>query len=307
MRIARTTALVLVAVFTGVIREATAQDSAVVAPDTGRTAIEESGRRPSPRDAIGDARQAYERTGIARTVQAGDVLVVPFGHGQPTLTCTPLRLCLLELEPGEVILAKGAGDPVRWIVQQWPAGPDGRTPLLGIKPTTCDITTNLGISTTRRIYEVTLDAPPCGRRAGSGGDGYTRLTTFYYPDDSSPVAPISAPTSEDSAAHNDHVALDHLNFNYHLKKDRHFPWTPTAVFDDGAHTFIRMPPDARHGDAPVLFVLEDNGAKALLNYTISGDFYITDRTFRRGVLVLVDSGKERRVEIENRAFGQGKS
>jgi type IV secretory pathway VirB9-like protein len=93
--------------------------------------------------------------------------------------------------------------------------------------------------------------------------------------------------------------IDAFNFEYRLHRDHGFPWNPLAVFDDGAHCYIKLPALAAHRDAPVLFVMRDDGTKALLNYSVSGDTYVTDRVFRAAVLVIGDGNQERSVRIEN--------
>ncbi|HVT60360.1 MAG TPA: TrbG/VirB9 family P-type conjugative transfer protein [Thermoanaerobaculia bacterium] len=99
----------------------------------------------------------------------GDLLV-PFGHGRATVRCAPLRACAIELEAGEVVLSTSSGDSERWLIQAASAGRDGRTPLLVVKPTGCDLATNLLISTDRRLYEVELDSPPCRDADVADGD-----------------------------------------------------------------------------------------------------------------------------------------
>src|SRR5256885_6188745 len=90
-----------------------------------------------------------------------------------------------------------------------------------------------------------------------------------------------------------------LNFGYRVKKERHFPWAPAQVFDDGARVYVKRPEEARHAEAPVLFVLESDGSKVLVNYSVvGGDTYVTDRLFDRAVLVAGVGGKERQVLIE---------
>src|SRR2546427_6715144 len=104
------------------------------------------------------ATREYQASGIARTVVQGNFLMFPYGHAQPTLTCTVLRACVIELEPGEIVLSKIAGDTERWTIAPAPAGPDGRTVLIVVKPRDCDITTNLVLATDRRLYDPTLAA-----------------------------------------------------------------------------------------------------------------------------------------------------
>jgi len=254
---------------------------------------------PGERDPITAATRDYQWSGVARTVLQGNFVTFPFGHAQPTLSCTVLRACVIELEPGETVLSRISGDTERWEITPAPAGPDGRTVLIVVKPRDCDITTNLVLATDRRLYDLTLDAPPC---KGRGTDptnpqqGYARHVRFYYPDETlerwaKPAPPAPVRVAPDVLS---------LNFAYRVKKDRHFPWAPAQVFDDGARVYIKLPEEARHAEAPVLFVLESDGSKLLLNYSLVGDTYVTDRLFDRAVLVAGVGGTERRVTIERK-------
>lgn len=99
------------------------------------------------------------------------------------------------------------------------------------------------------------------------------------------------------------ISPDRLNFAYAVDKDRRFPWSPAHVFDDGAHVYIKLPPEARNTAAPVLFVLNDDGTRAVLNYALSHDYYVTDRLFHRAVLVIAEGGQERRLTLTDTASG----
>ena len=70
--------------------------------------------------------------------------------------------------------------------------------------------------------------------------------------------------------------------------------------DDGAHVYIKLPDAAKHAEAPVLFTVDGDGSRTLLNYSVVGGTYVTDRLFDRGVLVAGIDGKERTVSIEKR-------
>jgi type IV secretion system protein VirB9 len=227
----------------------------------------------------------------------GNFLTFPYGHSQPTLTCTVLRACVIELEAGEIVLTRISGDTERWEISPAPAGPDGRTVLIVVKPRDCDITTNLVLATDRRLYDLTLDAPPCRGRSTNPQQPYVRHVRFYYPDET--IAQWAKPPGAASVRIGPDVLS--LNFSYRVKKDRLFPWTPAQVFDDGARVYIKLPEEARHAEAPVLFVLETDGSKVLINYSIiDGDTYVTDRLFDRAVLIAGVDGKERRVLIERK-------
>jgi type IV secretion system protein TrbG len=255
---------------------------------------------PVPGDPIAAATREYQASGIARTVVQGNVLTFPFGHAQPTLTCTVLRACVIELEPGEIVLSRISGDTERWEISPAPAGPDGRTVLIVVKPHECDITTNLVLATDRRLYDLTLDAPPCKGRSTNPQQPYVRQVRFYYPDDL--IAQWTKPEPAPVRIGADVLAL---NFGYRVQKDRHFPWAPAQVFDDGARVYLKLPAEARHAEAPVLFLLESDGSRVLVNYAVvGGDTYVTDRLFDRGVLVAGVDGQERQVLIERTGIGE---
>jgi len=248
-------------------------------------------------DALIAAAKDYRASGIARIVVQGDFVTFPFGHAQPTLTCAVLRACVIELQPGEIVLSRITGDTERWEITPATAGVDGKTPLIVVKPRDCDITTNVVLATDRRLYDLTLDSPPCRARVTNPQQTYARHVRFYYPDET--VATWSKPVAEPPVR----IAPDALalNFHYEVKKDRQFPWLPDQVFDDGTRVYIKLPEDARSSVAPVLFVLEGDGAKTLVNYSfVGGDTYVTDRLFDRAELVAGIDGKERRAVIERK-------
>src|SRR5438034_6402860 len=91
-----------------------------------------------PEDEITTATRDFLATGVARVVRQGSFITFPYGHSQPTVTCARLRACVIELEPGEIVLSRIAGDLTRWEVTPAAAGPDGRTTLVVVKPKDCD-------------------------------------------------------------------------------------------------------------------------------------------------------------------------
>jgi type IV secretory pathway VirB9-like protein len=117
-------------------------------------------------------------------LEHGDFVQVPFGHQVPVVRCAPLRVCLIELEEGELVLNTVTGDAARWILDRAAAGPRAATTVIVAKPTACNLTTNLAITTNRRIYQITLDARPCKSEEGENPhEPFTRLLRFYYPDE----------------------------------------------------------------------------------------------------------------------------
>ena len=248
-------------------------------------------------DAVTAATRDFRSTGVARTVVQGNFVNFPYGHSQPTVTCARLRACVIELQPGEIVLSRIAGDLERWEIAPAPAGPDGKTTLVVVKPKDCDITTNLVLATDRHIYDLTLDSPPCktiaGRSATNPQDPYARHIRFYYPDET--IAEWAKPAAPRVGAD-----VTQLNFHYDVRRDKKFPWQPAQVFDDGAHVYIKLPDEALHSEAPALFMVAEDGSRTLLNYSVMGDTYITDRLFQRAELVAGVNGKERKITLERR-------
>lgn len=267
------------------------------------------GQRP-PMDSA-NARAAtddYQRTGRARVVHAGTYAMVPFGHVQPTLRCAPLRVCTIELQSGERVIDSVVGDPERWVVD-FAAGPDS-TPLVVTKPVAlpnaCDLTTNLVVTTTRRIYHVTLDSPPCSAQNESTNPDlpYTRQVKFYFPDDAlvrhhgapdqkrADAAPqgLTADYPEAAAAESGAAMpaadLGELHFDYQQTPDRRFPWIPRTIFDNGRQTCIRLPPEAYHSDLAVLYELNAQGGYELVQYVVRDGCMLTDRVMQRMVLLI---------------------
>ena len=229
-------------------------------------------------DAIEAATRAYrERGTVPPPVTVGGVVVFPFGHGEPVLTCTVLRACVVELEAGEILVNEPiAGDQARWIIDQAKTGPQGANALVVVKPKACDITTNLVLSTDRRIYDLDLDSPACNERSTNPKRSYVRHVRFYYPDadtaaaapagDGRPVAQrdrtatpaVNAARSATRATNRDYRIVRKRRGPLGLfgKKPLDFPWQPAAIVDDGAHVYITLPIRALYDAAPVLYALE---------------------------------------------------
>lgn len=173
--------------------------------------------------------------------------------------------------------------------------------LIVVKPRDCDITTNLVLATDRRLYDLTLDSPPCRERSTNPQQPYIRHVRFYYPDETvaqwtKSMEPVPVRITPDVLS---------LNFDYRVRKDKKFPWSPAQVFDDGVRVYIKLPKEAKHTEAPVLFVLEEDGSKTLVNYNVvAGDTYVTDRLFGRAALVAGVGGKEQKAVIQRKGGSQ---
>lgn len=233
-------------------------------------------------------------------------VLLAFGAGLPTVVCAPLRVCLIELQPGEKIVGEPQiGDSVRWNVSpaMYGKGDDG-TAVLVLKPQMPGLDTNLLITTDRRAYYVRLVSKP---------EEYVSRVAFVYNDDDGgkkwkehfaeqkreEAAAARSPASKESGLL---IAVNHLHFDYQIKGgDENI--RPRLVFDDGAKTYIRMSPNVTNREAPVLVVVGPDGKGEMVNYRMKDQTYIVDRLFERAQLVLGSGKKVQKVEINREHRG----
>jgi P-type conjugative transfer protein TrbG len=235
------------------------------------------------------------KTGVRPPViERPGVTLIPYGYASATLRCAPLRVCAVELARGEQVLHVATGDSERWAVQPAATGAAGATPVLFVKPTACNVTTNLVVTTDRHVYQLLLDSPPCEDAADRGYNPhlpYTPLVRFYHPNEFVETWSRANTRTSELAAASVPLAgsdLEALNFSYTWHQERRFPWAPAQVFDDGLHCYVHLPSRPKDLEAPVLAVLDDAGKQTLINYAVRGDYYVTDRLFRRAVFLLGD-------------------
>ncbi len=195
------------------------------------------------------------------------------------------RITDIELQQGEGLTGNPvSGDTVRWKISVLSSGkgPTAKTHLI-LKPLESDIETNFILTTDRHTYHL---------RAMSS-DWYMPSVTWNYPQEESPEYQdlVKKQQNEEPLV----VSADKLNFSYEID-GRSYSWKPVRVFDDGEKTYLQMPPDLRVGDAPVLFIIDDEEDEpALVNYRVKGTYYIVDRLFTKAELRV---GKNKSVEIE---------
>ncbi len=87
-------------------------------------------------------------------LQVDGKVVYSFGAGLPTIVCAPLRVCMIELQPGEHIVGEPhIGDAVRWNISPGSFGSgDEVTSIIILKPQQPGLDTNLLVTTDRRAY-----------------------------------------------------------------------------------------------------------------------------------------------------------
>ena len=200
-----------------------------------------------------------------------------------TAVTSPGFVTTIALQPGEQLESCAAGDTTRWIVQSVQAGSGAdRQTLILVKPRLPDLSTNMVITTDRRIYQIDLRSVSLGV--------YQTMIAWHYPFGSLTIIEHQLHQQEagENAVLGHHLNLSQLNFNYLIlkQKGKTPPWTPLRAFDDGEKTYIEFPPDLGVTAAPPLFVLGKNGHAQIVNYRIRGNYYIVDQLFDEAELRL---------------------
>lgn len=220
-----------------------------------------------------------------------------YGAGLPTLVCAPLRVCMIELESGEKLVGEPhIGDSVRWNISPAMYGNgDSATSIIVVKPQSAGLDTNLLITTDRRAYYLRLVSKP---------EDYVARLAFAYPDDEQKKREWQQHLARQrqEAAESARIeelspkAMESMHFDYRIH-GKNENLRPLRVFDDGAKTYIQMPPEVQHREAPVLVVVGADRKPEMVNYRVKGDLYIVDRLFDRARLVLGAGKRAETVEI----------
>ena len=222
-----------------------------------------------------------------------------YGAGLPTVVCAPLRVCMVELQGGERIVGEPhIGDSVRWNISPAMYGSgDQATPVIILKPQMPGLDTNLLVTTDRRAYYLRLISKP---------EDYVARVAFAYPEDDTRKWQQKLAEEQAVAKQQKHAAevppavitVEQMNFDYTVRGgDEHI--RPVRVFDDGMKTYIQMPLEFQHREAPVLLVVGKDGKGEMTNYRVKDQTYIVDRLFDRANLVLGSGKKAQQVEISH--------
>jgi len=197
--------------------------------------------------------------------------VYPFGDGALyRLYAAPGLVSDIALQAGETIISVAAGDTARWTVGDTISGTgDAKRAHILVKPFIAGLTTNLVIATDRRTYHLQLESTSTTAMSA---------LSWTYPQDELLAIKRAADQQRAATPIASGLAIEQLNFNYAITGDNP-GWRPLRAFDDGHQTFIEFPPSLSVGEAPPLFVVGSTGDAQLVNYRVSGHFYVVDRLF----------------------------
>ena len=206
------------------------------------------------------------------------VQVYPYSEGALfRLFTAPERVSDIALQPGETLTSVAAGDTVRWTVGDTTSGSgEGRRTHILVKPFAPGLSTNLVITTDRRVYHVQMTS--------TASTAMTSIRWTYPLDELQSLARQRA-EAEAARPVSTGIAIEQLQFNYRISGDTP-AWRPLRAFDDGRQTWIEFPADLATGEAPPLFVLGDKGEAELVNYRVVGRYYVIDRLFAAAELRL---------------------
>lgn len=208
-------------------------------------------------------------------------VIYPYGEVIPIITCRPMRMTDIALEPGESIMGIHAGDTVRWTFDPSQSMKNGlAVSHIIVKPSQPGISTNLIINTDKRSYNLDFTA--------TESEQYVRGAAFSYQTNDltaifrkSLYGDTPKKALEDELQGVNGIDLDGLYTRYTIIDKSRVDWRPDAVFDDGNKTYIRMP--LRFSETPAFYILLDK-KETLSNYRVKGRYFIVDRLFDRAYL-----------------------
>lgn len=191
---------------------------------------------------------------------------------------SPHFLTAIILRPGEKLVAKAAGDTVRWVLGETVQGSGlGQQVVVLIKPIRGGLRTNVVLTTDQRTYLI--------EAASREGGAYTSAVSWNYPQEQMAALAATQAAAQSAEAARAQVvvapalAIDQLHFGYKVAPLKGKPprWQPLRVFDDGTKTYIQFPTNMAATEAPPLFLVGAQGAAELVNYRYLNGYYVVDR------------------------------
>jgi len=225
-----------------------------------------------------------QRAGAVTKGSDGKVIFL-FGETQPSVVCSPLQVCDIELEGGEIVRDVLVGDTVRWKIEPATSGAASSQAIhLVVKPSEPDLVTSMVVTTSRRTYHIQLR---------SQAKAYMARVGFEYPNDiSTRLADINARLEDATSAN---ASAAQLNFSYSLSGRA--SWKPQRVYSDGVKTYVQFPRSLQASDAPVLFVVS-GGQNRIVNYRMKDGTMVVDYAVEKAVLVSGVGWRQQKITIQ---------
>lgn len=229
--------------------------------------------------------QWQDEPGVVTRGPDGKVIFL-YGEVQPSVVCSPLQVCDIELQPGETIQDVLIGDTVRWKVEPATSGAPGAQAVhLIVKPSEAGLETSMVVTTSHRTYHIKLS---------SHHSQYMARVGFDYPEDvNAAFAEINA-RMEANIVPGAGVPADQLNFAFQVSGTA--GWRPTRIYSDGQKTYIQFPSAILGQDAPVLFVVS-GGQNRIVNYRMNGTMMVVDYYIDHAILVAGVGNRQQKITI----------
>lgn len=147
--------------------------------------------------------------------------------------------------------------------ESWQVAPSEKGNILFVKPVAKNVSTNMNIVTTKRIYFLELhDFAPDANRKVFG-------VRFVYPEKDLNAA--LRKEAEYRAANPNVSNIDKANVNIDYSFSGDPALKPSMIFDDGKKTFFKF-----SGRVPAIFAVQSDFSETLRNFRKEGEYLIVD-------------------------------
>lgn len=250
-------------------------------------------------EAVVAAVKRWQQTGRAKPIVSDDgVVFYPFGQYQPKVICSPIRVCDIALQAGEKITdTPSTGDSVRWDIFKSVSGSnDKKINHVVVKPKDVDLETNLIVRTDRRVYHIELI---------SRNDGeYINQVAFYYPndiqdnwrDDELKETEVNIEKQAKNEVAECASDISNMDRAYEVKGGT-ASTKPDLIYNNGTKTCILMPEEVRNWEAAAFVIIGKDDKKQLTNYRVLNNWYVIDKLFDHGALLIGENGSDSRIDI----------
>ncbi|TGR00920.1 conjugal transfer protein TrbG [Mesorhizobium sp. M4B.F.Ca.ET.190.01.1.1] len=147
--------------------------------------------------------------------------------------------------------------------ESWQVAPSEKGNILFVKPVAKNVTTNMNVVTTKRIYFIELHdyAPEAGRKVFG--------VRFVYPEKDLNAA--LRKEAEYRAANPNVSNIDKANVNIDYSFSGDAALKPSMIFDDGKKTFFKF-----NVRVPGIFAVQSDFSETLRNFRKEGEYLVVD-------------------------------
>ncbi|MFN7695037.1 MAG: TrbG/VirB9 family P-type conjugative transfer protein [Burkholderiales bacterium] len=244
---------------------------------------------------------------VQPTSVTGEARMVTFPYDEDRtylVLVRPRNNTHLRFAPTERVTYVSAGDSQAFIVTV----PKSRE-FVEIKPKFENVTTNLLVVTTERQYHIDLQSTAEGKKwymrvawqlgTSEQVDETQQAAEQRTARQASAARPGAAAVAVEEEDLLSNVDPAKLRFGYSVQGDASF--RPSQVFDDGTHTYVRMPEGLQ--ELPALFMrTPDSDDVALVNYSVRPPYLVVQRTMEKFTLKLGKAEVKVERDVPKRGF-----